>query len=283
MKRIDSHQHFWQIKRGDYDWLTKELGALYRDYLPIDLKHHLTQANVSQTIVVQAAETLAETEFMFSHANRFQFIGGVVGWVDMEAGNVIKQLSWFLENPYFKGIRPMIQNIDDVDWMLKPELTPVFKFLEQHNLSFDALVTPKHLANLQILVSRHPRLRLVIDHGGKPNIAGALGQDIAESENKQWAEDIEQLSRYKNVFCKLSGFLTEAGQGAEYNDIAPYMSHLFDCFGAKKLMWGSDWPVVNLTSDFSTWFDIASKFIKQKEHSEQQRIWSGTAKQFYRL
>jgi len=283
MKRIDSHQHFWQLSRNDYAWLTKDLDILYRDFLPDDIKHELSYANVSETILVQAAETLAETEFLFHNAFKQKFISGVVGWVDMEHPEVLKQLSWFMENPYFKGIRPMIQDIDDVDWMLKPELTPVFKFLENNSLSFDALVLPKHLANLQELITRHPKLRVVIDHGGKPQISKALGVDIENSVNRQWAEDIEQLAKNKNVFSKLSGLVTEAGDKASYADIEPYMSHLLNCFGADKLMWGSDWPVVNLTSDFYTWFEITSTFIKKFTRFEQQSIWAGTAKKFYQL
>ena len=157
MKHIDSHQHFWQLSRGDYSWLTKDLNTLYRDYLPRDITKELSLANVSETILVQATDTVAETEFLFFHAYTHNFISGVVGWVDMEDPKALKQLSWFRENPYFKGIRPMIQDIDDVDWMLKPQLTPVFKFLEKNFLSFDALVLPKHLANLQTLLKRHPK------------------------------------------------------------------------------------------------------------------------------
>ncbi|MCI2283990.1 amidohydrolase family protein [Colwellia sp. MSW7] len=283
MKRIDSHQHFWQLSRGDYTWLTKDLGVLFRDYMPTDLKRELSHANVSDTILVQAAETLAETDFMFRQAYTQSFVSGVVGWVDMEGPEVLEQLTWFMENPYFKGIRPMIQEIDDVNWMLKSELTPVFAFLEDNELSFDALVLPMHLENLQKLLIRHPKLHVVIDHGGKPQIAEALGFDIANSINRQWAEDIAQLAKNKNVFCKLSGLVTEAGDKASYADIEPYMTHLLNCFGANKLMWGSDWPVVNLTSDYSSWFDIAAKFIAKQPKQDQENIWSGAAKNFYRL
>ncbi|MDO7085515.1 amidohydrolase family protein [Pseudocolwellia sp. AS88] len=283
MKRIDSHHHFWQLSRGDYSWLTKDLGVLYRDYLAVDIRNELTYANVSETILVQAADTVAETEFMFLNAYTQNFISGVVGWVDMESSNVFEQLSWFMENPYFKGIRPMIQDIENVDWMLKPELTPVFKFLEDNDLSFDALVLPKHLANLKELLTRHPKLRVVIDHGGKPEISKALGVDIAKSVNRQWAQDIEELAKNTNVFCKLSGLVTEAGSTATYNDIEPYMAHLFKCFGVNKLMWGSDWPVVNINSDYATWIDIASTFIEKLTRQQQVSIWSGAAKRFYKL
>jgi L-fuconolactonase len=283
MYRIDSHQHFWRLSRGDYDWLTKDLGVLYRDFMPVDIKNELAYTNVSETIVVQAAETLAETEFMFLQAYTQHFVSGVVGWVDMEHPKVLSQLSWFMENPYFKGVRPMIQDIDDVDWILKPELTKVFEFLEKNSLSFDALVLPKHLINLQKLLIRHPKLKVVIDHGGKPQIAKALGMEIEDSVNQEWAVNMKQLSKNKNVFCKLSGLVTEAGNDANFGDIEPYMAHLHNCFGATRLMWGSDWPVVNLTSDYYSWFEIATTFINKLPIKEQESIWSGAAKEFYKL
>lgn len=283
MQRIDSHQHFWQLSRGDYTWLTKDLGNLYRDYLPHDIKKELEYAQVSDTVLIQATDTTAETEFLFANAYNHSFIAGVVGWVDMESPNALDQLSWLMQNPYFKGIRPMIQDIDDVDWLLKPELTPVFNFLAQNGLSFDALVLPKHLANLQVLINRHTQLNVVIDHGGKPNIKDALGKPLSESVNKQWAEDIAELAKHENVHCKLSGLVTEAGEKANYSDIERYMSHLYQCFGAKKLMWGSDWPVVNLTSDYSTWLDIADTFIKKLPIAEQNSIWADNTRSFYGL
>lgn len=283
MKRIDCHQHFWKLSRGDYTWLTPELETLYRDFLPSDIQSELANANVSETILVQAAPTIAESEYMLSLASSHTFIKGVVAWVDMESADVLTQLSTFMKYPAFKGIRPMIQDIDDVDWLLKPTLTPVFSFLEDNDLSFDALVLPKHLDNLQRLILRHPKLRVVIDHAAKPQIAAALGEDIASSVNRQWAQDIKELAKHENVFCKLSGLLTEAGDNAVYKDLEPYMTHVFRCFGANKLMWGSDWPVVNLTSDYATWFDIASAFIGRLTSSEQQSIWSGAANEFYRL
>lgn len=283
MKRTDSHQHFWQLSRGDYSWLTPEAGILYRDFAPADLKGELRAANVTETVLIQAADTLEETEFLLSLADKHEFITGVVGWVDMEQPEVISQLLKLMENPYFKGVRPMVQDIENDNWLLKPELTPVFEFLEEHSLSFDALVLPKHLANLHILLLRHPRLKVVIDHGAKPRIAEALSMPVTQSVNKQWAEDIAQLAKNKNVYCKLSGLVTEAGSEANESIVHLYIKYLYQCFGANKLMWGSDWPVVNLTSDYMTWFDIASGFIEQLPLNEQQSIWSETAEDFYRL
>jgi len=133
------------------------------------------------------------------------------------------------------------------------------------------------------LLIRHPKLKVVIDHGGKPQIAKALGMEIEYSVNQEWAVNMKQLSKNKNVFCKLSGLVTEAGSDANFGDIEPYMAHLHNCFGATRLMWGSDWPVVNLTSDYYSWFEIATTFINKLPIKEQESIWSGAAKKFYKL
>jgi len=283
MKRIDSHQHFWQVERGDYAWLTPELNTLYQDFLPKDIQQYLSSEKVSQTIVVQAADTIAETEFMLGLAQQHDFIAGVVGWVDMENPDAIAQLTRLKQSQYFKGIRPMIQEIENVDWMLSPELTPVFDALIDLELTFDALVLPKHLANLNQLLNKHPKLKVVIDHGAKPNIADAKGIAISQSMNKQWAEDLKALSKHPNVYCKLSGLLTEAGEQADYADIEPYMSHLLNCFGPAKLMWGSDWPVVNLSADYPSWINQLETFLAKLSKEEQQCIWADNAQTFYRI
>lgn len=283
MDRIDSHQHFWQLPRGDYAWLTSELTVLYKDFLPEDIQGYLTQAKVSKTIVVQAADTLAETEFLLQLAEQHEFIAGVVGWVDMESENCIEVLKQLKKNPYFKGIRPMIQDIEDDAWMLKPELTPVFEALVELDLTFDALVLPKQLANLKVLLNRHTNLSVVIDHGAKPNIGEAIGEPIENSINKQWADDMKELSASANVYCKLSGLLTEAGEQPTYDSIEPYMSHLLSCFGAQRLMWGSDWPVVNLASDYQAWADHVTTFVESLSEHQQSSIYSGAAKTFYRI
>ncbi|QBY03565.1 amidohydrolase [Thalassotalea sp. HSM 43] len=283
MKRIDSHQHFWQVDRGDYSWLTPDLTVLYKDHLPADIQSHLSQANISQTILVQAADTLAETEFLLQLAEQHEFIAGVVGWVDMESDDCIEVLKQLKQNPYFKGIRPMIQDIADDAWMLNPELTPVFEALVELDLTFDALVLPKQLANLKVLLNRHPNLSVVIDHGAKPKIVEAIGKPIESSINKQWAIDMKELSGFANVYCKLSGLLTEAGEQPTYDSIKPYMSHLLHCFGAHRLMWGSDWPVVNLAGDYQAWTDHVTTFVEQLSEQEQALIFSGVAEQFYRI
>jgi L-fuconolactonase len=279
MLRIDSHQHFWQLSRGDYAWLTPELELLYKDFLPDALAPLLEQSQVDKTILVQAAATTAETDFMLKVASETEFVAGVVGWVDMECLNALAHIEHFSQSPYFKGIRPMIQEIEDINWMLKDELAPVFELLIAKNLTFDALVLPQHLDALYILLKRYPVLNVVIDHGGKPAVCAYT----VNNSSHEWYEKIAKIASETSAFCKLSGLVTEAGIDPNYEPLAPYMEHLLVCFGVKCLMWGSDWPVVNLSSDYHRWTKQVDTFTEALTVSEQQAIWSTTAQKFYKI
>lgn len=275
MYRIDSHQHFWQLSRGDYTWLTPELTLLYKDFLPSDLSPLLEKTNVMKTVLVQAAATTAETTFMLNLAKKTDFVSGVVGWVDMDSNSAISQLEIFNQSPFFKGIRPMIQDIDDDEWMLKAELAPVFEYLIANELTFDALVLPKHLDALYLLLKRYPALKVVIDHGAKPDIENNLSQ--------QWFEKIALIASETSAHCKLSGLVTEAGIDPNFDQLVPYMEHLLVCFGAKRLLWGSDWPVVETSSTYQGWLSQVEEFLKPLPSSEQHCIWAGNAQRFYKL
>jgi len=275
MMPIDSHQHFWQLSRGDYTWLTPELELLYKDFLPDDLTPLLDKAQVNKTVLVQAAESTAETEFMLKIATETEFVAGVVGWVDMASEQALSQLEIFSKSHYFKGIRPMIKDIEDVQWMLKDELAPVFEYLIANNLTFDALVMPGHLDALYTLLKRYPDLRVVIDHGAKPG--------IANNTSPQWFDKIALIAQETSAFCKLSGLVTEARINPSFEQLAPYMEHLLLCFGAERLMWGSDWPVVNLSSGYIPWMKQVETFVEPLTVIEQQSIWRKTAQSFYGL
>ncbi|MEP4889921.1 MAG: amidohydrolase family protein [Aliiglaciecola sp.] len=273
--RIDSHQHFWKRELGHYNWLTEDLGAIYRDFLPEDLLPELKKSGIDKTVLIQAAPDMVETKYMLSLAQNADFIAGVVGWVDMQHEDAPYHIVRLSKNPLFKGIRPMIQDIVDDDWMLKPELNPAFEALMKLNLSFDALVKPRHLKQLLTLVDRYPKLKIAIDHAAKPN--------IAEAQFAQWAEDIKALSKRPNVYCKLSGLVTEAGNNPNFDVLVPYMQHLLECFGASRLMWGSDWPVLNLATDYTQWVALTEAFLDSLTSEQQEQIWSKTASKFYRL
>lgn len=263
MQYIDSHQHFWQVSRGDYGWLTPELEVLYRDFLPQDMQPLLTQNQVAKTVLVQAAPTVAETEYLLALAEQHPFIAAVVGWVDMQAQDAVEQLQQLASNPYLKSIRPMIQDIEDPQWMLKDELAPVFEYLCQQKLAFDALVKPQHLPHLYSLLQRYPELRVVIDHAAKPDIKSHLFNP--------WARNIKKLASDTNAYCKISGLLTEARPGAGYHELKIYMEHVLKCFGCERLMWGSDWPVLNLASDYQSWMKITQRFCSQLSDKERDR------------
>lgn len=271
--RLDSHQHFWRLDRGDYDWMRPEYTAIYRDFTPEDLKPLLEAAGVEKTIVVQAAATVAETRFLLSLAGEYDWVAAVVGWVDMAAPDAVETLELLKAAPRFAGIRPMIQDIADPDWMLKRELAPAFNWLEERQLTFDALVEPLHLTNLARLLTRHPGLRAVIDHGGKPA--------IARGEFDRWAEDMEVLAGHTQARCKLSGLLTEAGPGAGYAELQPYIDHLLECFGPARLMWGSDWPVLNLASGYERWVELCEQALAPLDEADRRAVWYDNAHAFY--
>lgn len=273
--RIDSHHHFWQRDRGYYNWLTEDMGVIYRDFSPEDLRPHLKKSGIDKTVLIQAAPDMAETDYMLALAHSTDFVAGVVGWVDMQHIDAPSHIAKLSANSYFKGVRPMIQDIVDDDWMLKPELNSAFTTLMKLGLCFEALVKPRHLKPLLTLVKRYPDLKIVIDHAAKPN--------IAQAQFAQWAQDIQALADKPNVYCKLSGLVTEAGYNPNFDILVPYMSHLLNAFGASRLMWGSDWPVLNLATDYSQWVALTEAFLATLTTEQQTQIWSKTAVEFYRL
>lgn len=273
---VDSHQHFWQLSRGGYNWLKPDLKVLYQDFLPEQLAPELTESNVGQTMLIQAEESEEEIYFMLAIAEVSKFVAGVVGWVDMEAPNVLEKLSHFCESKYFKGIRPMLQDIDDVNWILKDEFNPIFQFMAEKQLTFDALIKDVHLSNIHILAERHPTLNIVINHCAKPNLS--LGP------SDFWQQRLINISSCENVYIKLSGLLTEAPQGhVSIEIIQPYFDHIMAVFGPDKIMWGSDWPVIKLNGDYDTWVSLTQSLLKNYSFKDKRKIWAANARQFYNL
>jgi L-fuconolactonase len=276
--RIDAHQHFWRLSRGDYAWLKPELGPLYRDYEPADLAPLLARAGIARTIAVQAAPSAAETDHLLALAERNPSIAGVVGWIDFEAPDALDELERRRAHPRLVGLRPMIQDLADERWMLRPALRPVFAALEKHGLAFDALVRPQHLGPLCELVERHPGLRVVIDHGGKP----ALREGPGWAGRARWEERLRVLAA-AGCSVKLSGLLSEARPGAGFDELAPFVETLLEEFGAARVLWGSDWPVVLLAADYERWRELSLQLLRALSPSEQARVLGGNACEFYRL
>ena len=273
--RIDSHQHFWLLERGDYDWIDSSQEVLYRDYQPAELSSLLAAAGIDKTILVQAAATISESQYLLSLADRYDFIVGVVGWIDMDSNGASEQLAELARHPKLVGIRPLIQDIADPDWMLQGALHTVFEQLIERQLCFDALVMPVHLDNLITLLARYPKLKVVVDHGAKP--------DIANNAFEPWAQKMHAIASNSDAYCKLSGLLTEAATGAGAAELLPYMQHLLDCFGPQRLMWGSDWPVLNLANDYPGWLEISTAFLAPLDEQEKSAIFGGNAARFYQL
>lgn len=274
--QIDAHQHFWRLDRADYGWLTPALGPLYRDYLPQDLKPILDLAGVGRTVLVQAAPSVAETRFLLSLADQHPWIAGVVGWVDLAAPDAAETIAALARHPKLKGLRPMLQDLPDDEWILHDALAPALAAMCAHGLRFDALVQPRHLPVLRRFLERWPALPVVIDHGAKPHIA--LGRQ------EQWARDIAALAAdFPHVHCKLSGLITEALPQAGLEDLRPYAETLLTAFGPARLMWGSDWPVVHLRCGYDHWRALSLKLTAHLSAPERAALFGETAARFYGL
>jgi L-fuconolactonase len=271
--RIDAHQHFWHIARGDYSWLTPALGAIYRDFNPEDLAPHLAAHGIAATILVQAAPTHAETAFLLDLADETAFVAGVVGWTEFAAPGADATIARLAADPLLVGLRPMVQDMDDDDWLMRAELAPAFDAMIAHQLVFDALLKPRHLRRLIAVLERYPKLRVVVDHAAKPAIGS--GADAA------WRRDIAAVARFSNVACKLSGLVTEAQANWTVDDLRPYAEHLVTCFGAERLIWGSDWPVVNLAADYRRWISTAEQLMAGLDASAQSLVFGGNAVGMY--
>ena len=273
MIRVDAHHHVWRIVRGDYGWLTPDL-PICRDYTLDDLRPLL--GDMTATVLVQAADTEAETEFLLGTARQSGgLVRAVVGWTDLVHRNAPDHIAALASDPLLKGLRPMLQDIADTDWVLRPDAQPALQALAATGLRFDALVQPRHLSVLLQLHARHPTLRLVIDHGAKPDIAGGQWQP--------WANDIARLARETPARCKLSGLVTEARRDWRVDDLRRYTDHLVECFGPDRLMWGSDWPVVDLAGGFVRWRKASEALLSGISESDRAAIFGGTALNFYDL
>jgi L-fuconolactonase len=271
--RIDAHHHFWRLDRGDYGWLTPDLTGLYRDYLPADVAPLLASARIDRTILVQAAPTEAETDYLLGLAEQSNTIAGVVGWTDFEAPDAAHRIAALAARPGLVGLRPMIQDIAADDWMLSPLIAPALRAMAEAGLTLDALVKPRHLTILREFIARNPALDIVIDHAAKPNIAAG--------EIDDWARDMRMLASQTRAACKLSGLATEAAPGWTVETLRPYVDVLLEAFGADRLTWGSDWPVLNLNGDYARWLDAAEQLTAGLSGDERDAIFGRTAAVFY--
>lgn len=238
---LDTHHHFWRPARGDYHWMPADHPVLAKDYMPEDLEPSLRKAGVSKTILVQAAATEAETEFLLEIAGECDFVVGVCGWLDMERADFPQRLARFTENPYFKSFRPMLQDIDDPAWILRPQVMKNLAHVAQTGVIFEVLTKPAQLPHAITAIRQTPGLRAVVNHISKP--------PIASGEMSPWADQIAEFADMPDIFCKISGLVTEADHDRwRPADISPYVSHVIEVFGQDRIMFGSDWPVALLAT-----------------------------------
>ena len=260
--RIDSHQHFWRLARGDYGWLTPALKPIHRDFEPADLAPHLAEHGIAST-----------TRFLLDLAATTPFVAGVVGWADFEAPDAPARIAALAADPLLLGLRPMVQDIPDPHWLARPDLAPAFAALKAHGLAFDALVKPPQIPALLALLERETELPVVIDHGAKP--------DLTNTDLSAWRDGIAALAARRNTACKLSGLVTEAGPGWSDATLAPAVSHLLASFGPQRLLWGSDWPVATLAASYGQWHAAAERLTAALSEPERAAIFGGNAARIY--
>ncbi len=272
---IDAHHHLWRLDRGDYDWLTADLVPLHRDFTAADLAPLMAAAGVEGGMVVQAAPTAAETDYLLALAARTPTILGVVGWTDLTAPDAGEAIARLARDPALKGLRPMLQDLPDDDHILRPPVDAALGALAASGLRFEALVRPRHLPRLLAVRERHPDLAMIVNHAAKPDIAGGGWEP--------WASDLRRLAADGLTVCKLSGLVTEAGAEWDVERLRRYVDLVLDAFGPDRVMWGSDWPVLLLAGTYGGWLEAAERLLGGLTGPERAAILGGTARRVYGL
>lgn len=276
MTYIDAHHHFWNPARGDYGWMPADDPVLSRVYGPSDLQPALAEAGVAQTVLVQAAPSVYETEYLLGLAEGCPWVAKVVGWIDFEDPGALAVLERLARHSKFAGVRPMIQNLPDDDWMLRPDIQWAYQALIDLDLTFDCLGFPRHLSHFHRLLTRYPDLRAVIDHCMKPQI-----RDRSEAQFQLWADGMRQLAEDTYACCKFSGLVTEADDDWSVQTLKPYTDHVIEAFGAKRVMWGSDWPVARKRLEYVDWWQMARGLTADLSQEDQDEIFGRCAARFY--
>lgn len=275
---IDAHQHFWIYDPAEYGWIDDSLSALRRDFLPADLKPELEHNGFQGCVAVQARQTLQETEWLLELATEDPFIVGVVGWVDLRSSEsqLRSQLEMLAKNSKLVGIRHIVQAERDDHFLLQPDFLRGIALLEEFDLAYDILIYPKHLPVAVEFVQKFPRQRFVLDHLAKPLIKQGVLQP--------WADGIKILAKFPNVYCKLSGLVTEADwQSWRPEQISPYLDVAFECFGPERLMIGSDWPVCAVAASYKQTMNLVKNYLSHFPDEAQAAVLGGNAARFWKL
>lgn len=274
---IDAHHHLWKHNNRDYSWMDNEtLAPLRRDYLADDLVQAAQPSGVTAAIAVQACQNIAETEWLLGIAENHSMIQGVVGWLPLCSPDLSPHLERLAQHPEFKGVRHIVQDEPDDSFILRDDFNRGIAQLKTYGLVYDILIFERHLPQVIDFVDRHPQQVFVLDHVAKPR--------IRENLLHPWAERIRELAKRENVSCKISGMVTEADwSNWSAEQLRPYFDTVLAAFGPRRLMFGSDWPVLTLAGTYATWVDTLRSFIAELSPSEQERIASGTAREAYRI
>jgi len=272
---IDSHQHFWRYDEAQYPWISKG-SPLHRDWLPDDLAPLLAKAGLDGSVAVQARQTLTESRWLLELAGRHPLVKGVVGWVDLRSEQVARQLAEFTRHPKFVGVRHVVQDEADDQFMLRPDFLRGIAQLKQFDLTYDILIFPKQLPAAIELAKRFPEQPFVLDHIAKPLIK----DDVISP----WREQIRELAKCGNVLCKVSGMVTEANwTGWQPDDFKPYLDIVFEAFGEDRLMFGSDWPVCQLAGSYEQVHRLVQDYVRPLPSRARRKILGENAVRFYGL
>lgn len=276
MLKIDAHQHFWLYSPVRDQWINNDMAILQGDFMPEHLQPILEHYDFQGTVVVQSDQSAEENLFQLENAEKHPFIKAVVGWVDMQAPDLEAQLQAYQQYPKLKGFRSMLQSDPDRSLMLRPDFQTGIAKLQSYGYTFDILVLPDQLTYAEALVAAFPEQRFVLNHLGKPNIKLRQFED--------WVADIEALAAHENVYCKVSGMVTEADLTRwKFEDFKPYIDTIFECFGMERVMYGSDWPVCRLAATFGEVMEILENYTANFTNAERELFWGRNAIRFYNI
>jgi len=273
--KLDSHQHFWKYSPQQHNWIDDSMVSLKRDFLPNDLEPHLIENKIEACVVVQADQSEKETEFLLELATQYEFIKGVVGWVDLRAKNVEERLQFYSQNQYFKGVRHIVQS-EKQDFLLDPAFQNGIGKLGNLNLTYDLLIYSHQIEAAIKLVSQFPSQKFVLDHLAKPH--------IKNGKIDPWKNQIQRLAQFSNVSCKISGMVTEADHSQwKPSDFIPYLDIVFDAFGENRILFGSDWPVCLLAASYQEVYQLITDYTANFSLEQRDKLFGANAERFYNI
>jgi L-fuconolactonase len=275
-ERIDSHHHLWKYSLADYPWMGDGMDAIRHDFLVAELRRAMQEGGIDGVVTVQARQSVVETEWLLDLASHHDSMRGVVGWVPLIDAAVGSHLEKYAANPKLKAVRHVLHDESDDFYILRDDFNRGIARLTEFKLGYDILIFERHLPQTIEFVDRHPNQVFIVDHIAKPKIKDHL--------LSPWREGMRDLARRENVYCKLSGMVTEADWSSWTEDeLHPFIETVLECFGPSRLMFGSDWPVALVACSYKRWIEVVERATKSLSPSEQNRLFGGTAKEAYRL